>query len=113
MTDEILKRLDALASKLGITVAYLWGVLVKQARVEAIQDVGIVAIWVVLTGLSFWAARWIYKDETEKDCGGLIVFLGCVCLGSLALTLYFVFAAITEVMNPEYWALKQVVTIMK
>ena len=39
MTEEILKRVDALAAKLGVAATQLWAVLVHQARVRLITDV--------------------------------------------------------------------------
>jgi hypothetical protein len=38
MTDEFNKQLAELASKLGISVEHLWGVLVKQAYIDGISS---------------------------------------------------------------------------
>ena len=39
LSPEVLAKLDALAQKLGVTAQYLWAILVRQARIEAIQEI--------------------------------------------------------------------------
>ena len=105
MKEEILKRLDILAAKFSTTADHLWGVLIKQARVEAISDA--LLLCAVLVGVWYtikWG-RWIVtkcEDEIVWIPFGLVsivlIVIGIVCLTSIP----------TELLNPEYFALKRV-----
>lgn len=44
LTDELLSRLDTLASKLGVAVEHLWSVLVRQSVLEGWLGFGLDAL---------------------------------------------------------------------
>ena len=115
---EILSRLDALAAKLNVTAQYLWGVLVRQARIEAVGDI---ALMLFLSGLTYGAYR-IFKfmaakikaenfpDEWMFFTQGFLIFSMSV------LTIVNIHTAIdilTPLLNPEYWALQQILNVCK
>ena len=58
MSDEILKRVDALAAKLGVVSEKLWGVLVKQAYVDGAID--------VIIGMGMGLAAWLMYRWSER-----------------------------------------------
>lgn len=62
MQKELLARLDVLADKMGVTVEYLWGVLVKQAYVDGIRDV---IIGVLLLGVAWLIHRYIKAGKQQ------------------------------------------------
>jgi len=111
--QEILKRVDALAAKLGVTADQLWGMLMKQASVELWSSL----LWIMLLSLllvasvfaTSRAARRMAKDkDTANDfllmIGGLLgIVVGTI---GIAVTLS---AIPTLIFNPEYWALKQLI----
>lgn len=105
MTDEILKRLDALAAKLGTTAQHLWAVLVREARIEAYEYVAWATLWLVLGAVAAYRFRCCFKSD---DLGGPAIFCAIVA------TLFFLIACGClaglpgMLLNPEYWALQQV-----
>ena len=112
MTDEILKRLDLLAAKLSTTVDHLWGVLLFQARIEAISD-GLALV--VTLFAAYWVyrwGRWVAKNENQVDdlvwfpIGVLSVALGVIVFAELA---YLP----TELFNPQYFALHRILESLK
>ncbi len=110
MNDEILKRVDALAAKLGVTVDHLWGVLIRQARIDGIEWVAWGCFWLILATATGAVAKSIYKGKNDDGdkfllcCGFalILVVFGLCCLSN-TLGLF---------LNPEYWALKQVTAML-
>jgi uncharacterized protein with PQ loop repeat len=108
VNEEILKRLDALAAKLNVTAAALWGVLIRQARIEAYQHIGAVVVSILLWYGMYRAAKYLYKSDLDRE---LAVPLFIVMAIAFGITLFVFFGCLaslpTELLNPEYWALKQ------
>ena len=131
MNEEVLKRLDALASKLNTTGAHLWEVLVKQARIEAIEWVCWALFWFALTYLSYKGGMYVYKRCEEPSIavkadkvfdlpewrgrGSVEIFVGLFIVALVALV--FGVACLSGLpgmfLNPEYWALKKVMESLK
>ena len=105
MNEELLKRLDALAAKLGTTGEQVWAILVKQARIEAITHaLGGLAF----AALIFYAIKklWAWgRDESyrEFETGFGTILLGIALLFAAALV-----AEIRWYFMPEAWALQQI-----
>ena len=114
LPQEILNRLDALAAKLGVTVQYLWAVLIKQARVEVYGDLFFAVLfgscgyllWLLMKKMikmikaDKWADDWLFFASAAIIAG----IIGCLI--TVILNLYW---CITPLFNPEYWALQQVI----
>ena len=106
-TEQLIREL---AEKLGTTVEHLWGVLVKQAAVEAV----ISAVWVMLpTALGLLWIGWVLRswkhlknDELEQTAVVGVTLCVVVVLGIIAAC--NLGTMITCMANPEYWALKEV-----
>ncbi len=114
MNDEILKRLDILAAKLGITAQYLWGVLVKQARIEMYADIGWSILLSGMLALFLWVLRKLYISPNEREMDG-IAALG-LAIASIIVFIFLVVSvsgALTEGLNPEYWALNHIMEKLK
>lgn len=118
MNEEILKRIDLLAAKLGVTADHIWAVLVKQARVEAAEWIIWSLFWFILSGACAYMSRWLYKLEKTGNRSHEVeeaYFLFAAVPSGIA----FVIAAgclaniLTLFVNPEYWALKQIMEMMK
>ncbi len=106
MTDEILKRIDALAAKLGVTVNHLWAVLVKEARIEALESIGWGLMWFTfsLYLTLFCKAAW-KRDDRNLD---VPIAVGAIALVCFLAACYEVSGTVGMILNPEYWALKEV-----
>lgn len=62
MDDKTLQVVTDLASKLGTTAEYLWGVLLKQAPITGSLALLAIGAWVTaLVSPEYWALRQILK----------------------------------------------------
>lgn len=123
ITKEVFARLDALAEKLGVTAQYLWTVLLKQAHVEAVSSLcwagaGLMALVGGVLGIRC-ALRmkkdkpsWTDREEmSEKAVTVLAVSIAATFIGLLGLILNLSWV-ITPWLNPEFWALQQVLQVL-
>lgn len=110
MTDEILKRLDLLATKLSTTVDHLWGVLLYQARIEAIGDsIGLLIILIAGYWVYRWA-RWVVKSGADD----IIWFPIGASVIALTILLFAELSSLpTELFNPQYFALHRIMESLK
>lgn len=110
MNEELLKRLDLLAAKLNTTGEALWASLIRQARIDAIQD-SIITLGLLVAAYGFYRyIRWAAKDD---DDGGHTLF---AIVGSVVtVILLFVYAPsiATEFLNPQYYAFDKIVHLLK
>ncbi len=116
---EITPLLEKLAKELGTTVQYLWSVLLKQATISGITDIiqyCILAIFVFF----YWKYtkhfyKKIEKDDWDDHMGYYLTFfiIGALIL-ILLIAVFLCFPnTITAFFNPEYWALKRVLFLIK
>lgn len=114
MNEELLKRLDLLAAKLNVTATALWGALIWQARVEAIQDtVWSVLLLLIVAGLvKFICWRWKCDDNHDVE-GTLILAAGIVAITFFLMFLVMALYIPTEFLNPEYFALTRLLEKLK
>ena len=118
MVQQVLARLDALAAKLGTTAQYLWGVLLRQAQVEAWTDLAIAIIFIVVgiaasvglvKAIKVWKSepeRGYLSDTTENVCIAFFIGYPIVMIVSLWVSLYQIIEAAQILINPAYWALQ-------
>ncbi|MBV5347541.1 hypothetical protein JZU46_04920 [bacterium] len=122
MNDNTTKLLEQLAQKLGTTAEYLWSVLVKQAFVSAITDLIYVVI-ILFAGYGLFRLHKLFsKVEENGDCiyedyedvtikpmiivTSIWAFLFILCFFSIG-------NIINGFINPEYWALNEVLDAFK
>jgi len=90
-----------LADKLGTTAEHLWAVLVRQAVIEATTNLVILGSLGVVVVVF---AMWTFMQDRDEDWRGI---------GVVAVLLFSAIAAmvcsneIPQLMNPEYYAFKQ------
>ena len=121
MNDKTLEALTALATKLGTTAEYLWGVLLKQAPITGVIDLALMTAWVLMTVMWF---RFVLRKTTAPEpsadnqsrhadwCQEAAFFswvsaVVFVLVTALMVTSSFATTA-AALANPEYWALKQI-----
>ena len=122
MDEKTLQALTALANKLGTTTEYLWGVLLKQAPITGLVDLGVMISLVVAT---YWWFRLVQRKTTpppatEEDrypsaawTDDVGIGLAWMSIGFMVLICILVIATnaaitIAALFNPEYWALMQI-----
>jgi hypothetical protein len=120
MNDNTTKLLRDLAQKMGTTTEYLWGVLIRQARIDAIIKLTELII-VLIIGVVLLLLFFRFNKKNPDDSGSLsnwfekseplsVVFVIC-CI----IWLLFFFVSLSTIndifygfLNPEYVALKNV-----
>lgn len=110
-TQEMMKRLDALAGKLGMAATALWGFYIRQARISGIEDI----MWTILfVGTALLFNRWrIAELKQHKTDPVGVFFCGAAVLLSAILSVVFFSHALTALVNPGYWAFQTIVEQLK
>lgn len=114
MDDNTAKLLEQLAAKLNTTAEHLWAVMVRQARIEFYSDLVLCVLFVIgaVASLRFAKLCWRKIEDDQEWMVGVIGFY----IAAFALTLttvIFIPLMITEYLNPEYWALQQILHEIK
>ena len=122
MDDKTLQALTILAAKLGTTADYLWGVLLRQAPITGAIDLLVMAAWAA--GCVAWY-RFVRRrtttpkatDENHYPCAEWRDETG-VGLAWLSVVIFILMSAlvigsglsnvVAALVNPEYWALRQI-----
>lgn len=121
MDDKTLQALTALANKLGTTAEYLWGVLLRQAPITGVINLAMMAAWVAMVVLLL---RWVRsktrvppetKDERYPRAewhseGAFFAWAGSITFAALVAVMVGLelSGTIAALVNPEYWALRQI-----
>lgn len=126
MNDQLQKVLADLAAKFGTSVEHLWRVLVYQAKIEVLCDLGYYSIAIimaiVLLRLHVKFSKKItvaptnqYSSETtssyyedNSSSGFIIAIFAGMWLILTIWCLTSIEGTISAALNPEYWALKQI-----
>jgi hypothetical protein len=108
---ELLKRLDAIAAKLGVGAGEAWRIFIHQAYVEAWTWLPFVILWTVVTVMLLKVAaicRRYQKDQNEDlyGLGAVVCYLACV--GSSAGIATCISSMVLILANPEAYALREI-----
>lgn len=114
---QVMDALEALAKALGTTAQYLWGVLLRQAYVQAAQEdvaamVAIAGVIVLFRVLAYSKKRREedeYYDWDQIDFGFSIA--GIIVLSLTAIVLLIVSLGLW--LNPAYYALQQIAEMIR
>jgi len=118
MEQKIVEIIDKLAEKLGVASEAIWSVLVKQAFVEGITSI----FWAIIMYLSAFVfyifVRNLFKEYSEaqknnpnEDYEGYVIAViisGAMEIICLLVGLIQTVDAIHCLINPEYWALREI-----
>ena len=118
---EVFQRLDALAQKLNVTGEHLWDVLVAQAEIVLYEHLMWLGLGILLLAISMTTATKIHRYLTGQARSydgyegwwGLQLMPFAVFLLGITMTIHNVGAILTPLLNPEYWALLQVMRIIQ
>lgn len=118
MDEKTLAALTALAQKFGTTAEYLWGVLIKQAAISGVTSLVEIFVWLALT--IYWT-RFTYHNTRKTDQStyssaeweeeaAFFAWLGVFVLATVSaiVTSCGISDMLSAFINPEYWALKQI-----
>ncbi len=121
------KLIEQLATKLGTTVEFLWGILIKQAFVSACFSLGYV-LFVIIYGVIIFKLHLKFSNETVKEtkygkdtvCDydndsfiiPMVVFF-TIWVGFAIGALCSIYNVFLGFFNPEYWALNEILNTIK
>lgn len=112
MNDKTIELINRMAEKLGTTAEHLWGVLVKQAVIGAYANITAWALACILcfAALALTQKKARYDFTNDELTPSSIIFALCVmgAFGLLVLAAFEGSSNLTRIMNPEYWALTQI-----
>lgn len=120
--NELTQLLQQLAEKLGTTTEYLWSVLIQQAPISAATTL-LQIIIIVIAGFFLYklhrkfskkseAGRSMYWDHEEALEAPMII--AAIIWVIFCIILFFhINNMITGFLNPEYWALKEILDTIK
>lgn len=116
MTPEQMNMVDKYAEKLGTTATHLWEVLVAQAGIQAWLNLVAACLIAVACIAAIIVLCIAAKRDYDSD-GDAFVPLGGVALiifaGAFAGCSSLIETSITCFCNPEYWALQQIMHVIK
>ncbi len=120
MNEQTSKLIEQLAQKLGTTTEYLWSVLLKQAPIDAattLVQILFIALfaWLLiakhnkLSSQTDWGA---YDDKGYNNVGvAALMIVGAAFVFVMTVLCFCSFGdVINGFFNPEYWALKQILS---
>lgn len=126
MNDQTLQMLQRLADKLGTTTEMLWGVLLKQTLIEGAACAVYIAVF---SALSIIALRFVIKKTTPvkrypddryptAEWSEEGAFFSWAAWAIFTVISTFIVCEstselVTIIFNPEYWALKQILSVLK
>lgn len=125
MNEQTTQLIEKLAEQLGTTSEYLWGVLISQAPISALKSLILIGLTIVFTFMVWKIHKgfmrntddehinYTYYDEYEPVAHILVGGLGVFALIMFGLSIEAGGNAITALLNPEYWALQQILESVK
>jgi hypothetical protein len=109
MNEATQKMIEDLANKLGTTTEHLWGVLCRQAPISAVVGLACDAALLLIVVLAWHKLSRVKYEHWDNDFGKGVMYGGLAL--ATAITVACALGALpTEIaglVNPEYWALKQ------
>lgn len=119
-TKEMLARLDALASKLGVAAATIWGFYIRQAKMEGILHLVYLACTLGAGLFCLVVARRrvvLYKAESSRDKNVdrmIMATVLCIVAGVFIVwSCYNLHEAVTALGNPGYYAFQTITEQLK
>ena len=124
MNEKLTALLEQLAIKLGTTAQHLWRVLIIQAKVSAACNMAfIVFVYIFAAVLLNYHVKFIkkipgnrheYNTYEDNEAVGVIMIIAIIVWAILFITHFFSWASmINGFFNPEYWALQEVLSVIK
>lgn len=108
--QELLKRFDALTSKLGEAGGHVWSWYVRQQVINGWLNLGEAGLALVIAIIAIAASVFCFRKAREDDFenGYAPATVACVVI-SIVAALVVIFAtesAVQYILNPEYYALQ-------
>ncbi len=111
--------LRELAEKMGTTSEYLWTVMIKQAFLSGITLIGVMVVFVIIIPMWVRFAKHVYRltiIENSKDRWHeevmipIYIISGILGVATIITSIILPIEMATCFFNPEYWALKNILS---
>ena len=126
MEEKAFEYIDAIAANLGVAAEHVYGALLKQAMVSGLRSVVYIIVCLAVGYAIIKVFKRIYSDVKEGEDSIFVDSFGislggvfAIIIGGVAIIILF-FAimadignATTALLNPEYWALKELLNTIK
>lgn len=111
MNEQTIRLIETLALKLDTTAEHLWAILIAQAPISS--TIGILTNAAIIVALYFmWKKLLTIKyDNWDNDLGKGVMFGGIsvATIIGIAIAGGNLQVEIAGFVNPEYWALRQII----
>jgi hypothetical protein len=109
---KVTQYIDALAAKLDVAAEHVYGVLVRQQVADGVVGLSIFAFFLALLITSIYlTGRFIDKDtETAEILATVSAIIGLIVLAEV---IFFVPTDIKQLINPEYYAIREILDAIK
>ena len=115
--NAIKEALVPVAQKIGETAEWGWGVVIRQMYVEAILGIFYTILGIVVLVATYKLVRFVMKQckEDRYSDWGLVGIIGGIIGTSVGFLLFFGggYDAITRFVNPEFYAIKFFLELVK
>lgn len=126
MEEKAFEYIDAIAANLGVAAEHVYGALLKQAMVSGLRSVVYILICLAVSYVIIKMLKTVYSDIKAgeeslfvDDFGISLAGVFAVIFGGIAIIIMFfaimsdISNATTALLNPEYWALKEILDTIK
>ena len=110
--EVVTTALQPLAEKLGTTAQYVWGLQVKQAYVDGFVAIGGLGLGIGLCILAFTLMHYLTKDGKCDKADSFFISAFIFILGAGFVLMNFS-NTLNCFINPEYYALQQMIKMVK
>jgi glycerol uptake facilitator-like aquaporin len=119
MNDQLQKVLADLAAKFGTSVEHLWKVMIYQARISVLVDLLQYLILAIIGVVLIIAHKRFMKkipgnrcdNNSYEEYDAVTTIMAILAVGwtiGVAVAFFSLGDTLTAALNPEYWALKQI-----
>lgn len=124
LQKEIFSRLDAIAAKLGVGTEHIWGILVKQAKLEGVSNLCVFVVVAIVAICLFVAAQRCRrradvasKEEFSRDREDGYYHVSMIVYGLTAIASIISLCCLHDglllLLNPEFAALTKLLDALK
>ena len=110
--DKAMAYIDKLAAKLGVAAEHVYGVLIKQAMINgATKIVAGSLLLIIAIVASVIIMRTIKRSDTDywdEEWAAVVVAAIVLVVAPLVVSYFVMASGITAVINPEYYAIKEI-----
>ncbi len=111
--EKATEYIETLASSLGVAAEHVYGILVRQQVAEGVTTLIMFGVVYLVLGIVVGVA--VKKSDFDYECiANYVAVIGCIVLIFVSVFAFVdVGDAIMKVMNPEYYAIKEIMDVIK